>query len=147
MSWQAKKIRNPPEHWAPNTLTKKVQSSVNKMVRAKFAEKVNGWVTCVTCGKRMGWSEPGTHAGHFRPGNSVRFVEINIHPQCFQCNEIMSSNQLKYEQFMIDTYGKNVVEWIKQMERLERRYSRMELLLIRAEADMRMAGYIEEKML
>ena len=46
-------------------------------------------------------------AGHWIPTGScnyLRFVENNIHPQCYGCNICKSSNPIEYRLFMDKTY-------------------------------------------
>ena len=76
--------------------------------------------TCVTCGKEATGS--GMHAGHFITGSTcsptLYFDERNVHAQCFHCNINLSGNWVRYEEFMIDTYGKEDVEEMKKQRTL-----------------------------
>jgi len=88
---------------------------LSKIIRLKYSDD-NGYCSCVTCGITKHWSE--LQAGHFIPkaaGNSVYFLEENIHPQCVSCNIFKAGNLTEYTLFMIDLYGRDEVERLKQV--------------------------------
>lgn len=105
---------------------------LSKIIRLKYADS-NGYCSCVTCGITKQWSE--LQAGHFIPksaGNSVYFLEENIHPQCVSCNIFNSGNLPEYILFMIDTYGRDEVERLQQLrhEKIKITYQDYEEMII-----------------
>ena len=84
---------------------------VDGQISSRFAGL--GEVICVTCGDKLPWSAPGTHAGHFLGSRSAGIVleEVGIHPQCFQCNDkrAKAGNAAMYQIFMQEVYGEEVI--------------------------------------
>ncbi len=59
-------------------------------------------------------------AGHFvskARGNSIYFVEENIHPQCVRCNRFLEGNKHLFTLYMLDTYGRKKIEELEQQAR------------------------------
>jgi len=97
-------------------LKKTAWDLLSKIIRLKYSDS-DGYCSCVTCGVTRHWSE--LQAGHFIPkaqGNSVYFLEENIHPQCVSCNIFMGGNLTNYTLFMIDTYGRDEVERLSEIK-------------------------------
>ena len=71
--------------------------------------------TCVTCGKRG--TGGAIHAGHFITGATcsakLYFDPTNVHAQCYHDNINLSGNWVKYEEFMVKTYGQKHVDTLK----------------------------------
>ncbi len=91
-------------------LKKTAWDLLSKIIRLKFSN-VDGYCECVTCGTVKYWTE--LQAGHFIPkarGNSVYFLEENIHPQCVTCNIFRGGNLTSYTLYMIDMYGRDEVD-------------------------------------
>lgn len=67
----------------------------------------NGFCSCCTCGKKLELGSADLQAGHFikRGIWSLRWNELNVHPQCVRCNMYLSGNEIEYSKFIIDTYG------------------------------------------
>jgi len=96
-------------------LKKEAWDLLSKIIRLKYADD-NGNCSCVSCGATRHWSQ--LQAGHFIPkakGNSVYFLEENIHPQCVHCNMFQDGNLTPYTLFMIDTYGRDEVERLQNV--------------------------------
>jgi len=96
-------------------LKKEAWDLLSKIIRLKYADD-NGNCSCVSCGTTRHWSQ--LQAGHFIPkakGNSVYFLESNIHPQCVHCNMFQDGNLTPYTLFMIDTYGRDEVERLQNI--------------------------------
>lgn len=100
---------------SPLTKTKeRLWKLVSLYIRTKYSE--DGYVSCVTCGLTKPIKE--MQAGHFVPqaqGNAVKWVEDNIHPQCYRCNINLGGNGPEYCKFMIETYGEERVEEIRML--------------------------------
>lgn len=73
--------------------------------------------TCVTC-KRV-YPIKSLQAGHWLPGrhNSVLFDPRNCHPQCYGCNVPNKGNPVKYFHFMEETYGRDVMNELEDLDR------------------------------
>ena len=69
---------------------------------------------CVTCGV-----SEFLQAGHFIVGrhNSVLFDERNCHAQCYGCNVGRKGNIVEYYPFMVTTYGQNVIDELKLLDK------------------------------
>jgi hypothetical protein len=81
----------------------------------------------VTCGKAMPWEE--AHAGHFirRGHHAVRWDERNVHPQCVHCNTYLDGNEGAYAVFILDTYGREVLDELLAAKRLTKKWTMAEL--------------------
>ena len=91
----------------------------SKYIRLKYADR-NGYVKCVTCGKRDHYKN--LHAGHFIDGrnNSILFNERLVFPQCFHCNSklmgCLAGNKVSYTLFMLKRYSKKQIEEFESMK-------------------------------
>lgn len=98
--------------------------AISRFVRR--SESNGGFCKCVTCEKRMHWKE--AHCGHFIHGltygqsdplhsDSVKFYALteNYHPQCSGCNTYMSGRLDVYTLWMIDMYGREMVEELQAL--------------------------------
>lgn len=98
-------------------LKTKLWKIISEYIRRKYSDEL-GMVSCVTCGTRKHWKE--LQAGHFIPsaqGNSTRWIEENIHPQCMRCNCNLGGNGEEYYPFMIKTYGQAKVDELRALSR------------------------------
>ena len=104
-----------------------------KMIRVEARES-DGMVTCCSCNKRL---ELGmdVDAGHWigRSKRAVIFDERNCHPQCVNCNQFDNDGtaKVKYNVFMIDRYGQNVVDELVRLGNTDKSYTREELAELR----------------
>ena len=92
-----------------STVKKKLWKLVSEFVRRSNAN-IDGFVECVTCGKIVEWKN--ADAGHFVGGHkNYNFFDLrNIHPQCTYCNRYMHGNLIPYYEFMLEKYGKKVID-------------------------------------
>lgn len=99
----------------------------SKFIRLKYADW-RGYCTCVTCGKVQSWKE--MQAGHFIPGrmNSILFEERGVHPQCYLCNGPLKGNPRKYEAFMKEKYGQEVIDELDKLSNEMRQFKHEELV-------------------
>ena len=77
----------------------------------RLRDSVNGICKCVTCDTVKPWKQ--MQAGHFIPagrGNAVRYVEENIHAQCYRCNINLGGFGAVYYPFMVEKYGQEFVD-------------------------------------
>lgn len=98
-------------------LKDKLWKIVSEYIRRKYAD--SDWVaSCVTCWDTKHWKE--LQAGHFCPSGAssyLRYVENNIHPQCYHCNINLGSNPIEYREFMVRKYGEKFVEQMLSMRK------------------------------
>jgi hypothetical protein len=89
-----------------------------------------GYVQCFTCPAILMWNSGEIHAGHFIH-DKQDFNEMNVHPQCQQCNYWKKGNTRIYALRMVEKYG---LEKVKELEKLAQekgnRYNRIELIEI-----------------
>ena len=85
---------------------------------------------CFSCGTKIpdfyhrsgnrlhGWK--AGQAGHFITAKScglaLYFHEQNVHCQCHQCNVNLSGNWVEYEKKIIEVYGQDVCDMLKQLK-------------------------------
>lgn len=95
-------------------LKKKLWKLFSEYIRRLYSK--SDWMCeCVTCWIVKHWKEQ--QAGHYIPAwssNYLRFVEANVHPQCYWCNVGKHSNPIEYRLYMEERYGKNFVELLIQ---------------------------------
>lgn len=93
-------------------LKKDLDKVFSQYIRLKYSK--NGMCKCVTCGKVDHWKS--IQNGHYisRQYLSLRYSEINCHPQCVGCNVFKGGNYTAYALFMLNTYGQETLE---EMER------------------------------
>ena len=92
-----------------SSLKKRAWTEFSIYIRTRHAEP-DGYVFCVTCGVRKHWKT--VDAGHFIAGrlNSNLFDERGCHAQCKNCNGPKAGNGPRYYQFMLKTYGQEVID-------------------------------------
>lgn len=98
-------------------------------IRRRAADD-NGWTQCVTCGAFSHWKN--YQAGHFisRRHNTILFDTRNVHVQCPRCNGMLHGNISKYQEYMIETYGQNVVDELFRLAKLKHQFKVYELKAI-----------------
>ena len=96
-------------------LKDKCWSLYSEWRRRSLADK-NGYLVCVTCGKKAHWKE--MQGGHFIQGryNSILFIDDNVHPQCVGCNIFKHGALIEYYDYMIKTYGQKRIDELKQLK-------------------------------
>lgn len=107
-------------------LVNEAATILQKIVRIKAADG-NGYASCVTCGVTKHWKE--LQGGHFisRRYTAHKLLEENIHPQCGGCNGPLGSNPVAYTLYMVDTYGRDFVDWLEDTKGQTKKYSRPEI--------------------
>lgn len=120
-----KKPRRSPGEVTVKSLKKEVWDLFSEWVRRKDA--VDGYAQCVTCGKRLLWQE--MQAGHYksRKHNNTFLNERNVHVQCPICNMWNHGEMVTYREFLINTYGENVIPTLDYLARLRHDFSIFEL--------------------
>ena len=108
---------------------------LQKLVRMKAADD-NGYCQCVTCGQMNHWKN--SQGGHFisRRYTATKLLEENIHPQCYGCNGPRAKDGIvtvEYTNFMTDTYGREVVDYLLIHKNETKKYARDEIAEVSAE--------------
>jgi hypothetical protein len=91
----------------PVNLEAKLDRVFSKWVR--FSRAKGGYCKCVTCGKID--APERMDAGHFvgRQYRATRWDERNVHPQCIRCNRFGEGEKDAYADFIVRTYGADVL--------------------------------------
>lgn len=116
----------------PKTLKvakRRAWGAISRYVRRSESE--GGMVKCVTCDTRKHWKD--MHCGHFIHGLTYAKAETplcqslikgetsfyplieNVHAQCNACNTYMSGRLDVYTLWMIDMYGREMVEELQSL--------------------------------
>lgn len=108
---------------------------LQKLVRLKAADD-NGMVSCVTCGVWRHWKD--MQGGHFigRRSTKWKLVEENCHPQCVGCNGFLMNHgngKQIYTAWMIDMYGRELVDHMLATCGETKKYTRSEVAEIVAD--------------
>lgn len=110
-------------------LKKKLDVVFSKYIRTVYADR-NGNVACISCHVRKPIKQ--MQNGHFesRTHLSLRWSELNCHPQCYRCNCILSGNYRDYSRAMIQKYGVEILERLNREKHLVTKFSTMDLFLM-----------------
>lgn len=105
-------------------LVKKIDVAFSKYVRARDTK--DGWGRCCSCGAMKLYAEGD--CGHFinRRHMSTRWHDKNSHFQCASCNRFQEGNAAGYSLFMIDKYGREMVEYLMSLSRETARFTDIE---------------------
>lgn len=114
-----------------NTLSRvkeKAWNAFSKYIRFKYSK--NGIAECVTCKKKDYWKN--LQAGHAVDSrcNSLLFEEKCVHPQCYVCNIRKKGEYGLYATFIIDTYGRETLEYLRSLKHVTVKYSRQDYINI-----------------
>ena len=109
-------------------LEKKLDTAFSKYIRLRDALKngSNQYAKCVSCGDIKDWKYQ-MDAGHFvgRSSKAVRHDERNVHAQCKQCNMGgKGTAHQDYREFMVKTYGLDVVNELIHKGKQTHKYDR-----------------------
>lgn len=110
-------------------LKAKVWKLFSEFIRRRNADW-RGYISCVTCHKKSHWK--GLQAGHFVGGrhSNLLFDLRNCHSQCYRCNCILHGNLIPYYEFMLKTYGQEVIDDLKAKDKVCKQFTRKELELL-----------------
>lgn len=89
----------------------------NAYIRLRDAEPKTGLVTCVTCGKRLHYTQ--AYSGHYihNDWSESTFYEFNVNPQCCSCNvNVHQAERITnvYKKYIIKKYGYNILRTIRR---------------------------------
>jgi len=98
---------------------------------------------CCTCGRVYPYEK--LQAGHFiaSRNNGILFEPRAVHAQCVGCNMYGGGQVAKYEKFMLDRYGSDVIEYLYVLARQRKKFSVNELKAMSKKFN-EWAYYIEE---
>lgn len=128
----------------------------SKAIRIEASDQ-NGVCQCVTCGKRAFWNDR-MQAGHFigKP-DSIRYVELGVHVQCWICNTTGKSHSIDYTRqkteevahaymrFMLDRYGQRAIDALRRLKNESKTLRPEEMRVMRAWYKWRFQVAIKEK--
>lgn len=117
-------------------LKRALDRAFSEYVRRKACDP-QGYVACVTCGRKGYWRS--MQCGHFvkRVHLATRWDERNVGVQCWRCNETLDGNLEAFEAVIVKAYGQAVVDDLKA-----RRHWRVKL--DRAAVNMMIAEFREK---
>ncbi len=107
-----------------NTLKKKhptektTWSNFSKSVRLSHVCNVlspdRAYARCVTCNKLFDIKDMDT--GHWMKRNkkATKYDRRNCHPQCSNCNSFCKGEEVLHEEYILKTYGQEVVDDLKE---------------------------------
>jgi hypothetical protein len=74
----------------------KIDKPFHEYIRRRDADDNTGYCGCISCGKKVHFTE--TDAGHFigRQHLATRYDERNVHAQCRKCNRFEYGRQYEY---------------------------------------------------
>lgn len=119
------------------TTKQKLWTIFSLYIRLRDADQ-NGFCKCISCGSVHKFND--CDAGHFIPknkGNSVYFLEENVHAQCRHCNSFLHGNLYFYGKALESKIGERALKMLEIKSKQILKYS---------EADyLKMISYYKEK--
>lgn len=114
----------------------KAWKAISQYIRHKECFETTGsyeYGICCTC-KRIKHRKE-LQAGHYISGrtNSILFIEYGIHIQCVHCNMFNEGNKSEYERYMLERYGKEKCDRLKDLKHVSKSLSLFELKAIEQE--------------
>ena len=100
-----------------STLMDKADKLASLHIRQKYADHA-GNVKCVSCDSVLPWKE--SHCAHFieRGKKATRWLEENLHVACCSCNTFHKELHMRgYTLFMLDTYGRELIDELRELEK------------------------------
>lgn len=89
----------------------------------RLSNSIDGFCTCVTCGRVYEWKK--IQAGHFmsRQHYSVRWDERNVKPQCYGCNVMQQGRQFEFSKYL----GQELSNELYLLSKQTRKFTEIEL--------------------
>jgi len=120
----------PKKHKTIGKLTDEAATLLQRLRRMEEADD-NGYVKCVTCGCVRHYKDK-MQGGHFRPRGkaATKLRKENVHPQCDSCNGFgmkFHGKEAEYTLYMIDRYGKELVDELIEESNNPKKWYRPEL--------------------
>ena len=109
-----------------STLEKKLDKIFSQYIRLEQADD-KGMCICVSCGVMKHWQD--IDAGHFysRRHRSVRWDEMNVHPECKWDNRFNVDHLHGYFAFMLNRYGEEKMQELTDRKNGTVKYTRLGL--------------------
>ncbi len=79
------------------------------------------WCNCMSCNKPIEIGTTDCQAGHLWPKKSypaLYFWEDCVWPQCYYCNGPLEGNRIYFERNLIQTIGKERVQWMEDNKKM-----------------------------
>lgn len=92
-------------------LIKELDSVFSEYIRLRDSD--NGFITCVTCGSTINWKVADNCHFISRGKIGTRYNETNCHAGCRHCNRYLSGNLEKYENWLKNEYGDDIIELLR----------------------------------
>ena len=104
---------------------RELDSMFSEIVRRREADS-NGYVPCITCGKRHHWKD--LDCGHYigRRHTLTRYDDRNCHPQCISCNRFNYGEEELYRNKLIEMYGIEAVEELERCKNKSYKFDKVE---------------------
>ena len=121
--------RSPIRKTPKNSLSKakkRLDNVFSRYIRTKYSK--NGYVACFTCNAIKPIAE--MQNGHYvsRTYNSLRFSELNCHPQCPGCNVFKHGNMDEYARALVKKYGPDILETLAKEKRKIKQFTVQEFV-------------------
>lgn len=89
----------------------------------RLSNSIDGFCTCVTCGRVYEWKK--IQSGHFmsRQHYSVRWDERNVKPQCYGCNVMQQGRQFEFSKYL----GQELSNELYLLSKQTRKFTEVEL--------------------
>lgn len=73
---------------------------------------------CVTCGTGLPIEIKDLQCGHFikRGNQALKYVSINLMPQCRRCNHFLDGAQDKAAYYILNKYGEGELKWLVETD-------------------------------
>jgi hypothetical protein len=100
-----------------STLIDKADKLASQYIRQKYADH-EGYVKCVSCDTILHWKD--AHCAHFieRGKKATRWLEENLNTADASCNTFRKEYHMRgYTLFMMDTYGREFVDELRELEK------------------------------
>lgn len=120
-----KKPKKPKSH-TRGWYVKKLDAVYSQYIRLKYADQ-DGMVKCITCNEVKHWKE--MQNGHYesRGHYPTRWLDDNCHPQDYRCNCILKGNYTEYALYMVNRYGVDKLQELKQLANSGKKLSTVEI--------------------
>lgn len=88
----------------------KIDKPFHEYIRRRDVDDKTGFCNCITCGKKVHFSE--TDAGHFisRQHLITRYDERNVHAQCRKCNRFEYGRQYEYSLYLGEELSQELLQ-------------------------------------
>lgn len=127
----ARKKKTRGKSLSAGALANKAAEKLQLLRRMEWADD-NGYVQCCCCQEVRHYKDR-MHGGHYigRTRSATKLEHTNVNPQCAICNYKMSKGDTlvweNYRIFMIETYGEDELNRLKEKSKLTWKWCRTDL--------------------